>query len=68
MRCSRGRVSLSPSVDSSPPMAATPVMAQNTLRQPARSISRLPASGARIGETLNTSISSPIMRVASCPV
>ena len=42
--------------------------AQNTLRQPKASISRLPASGARMGDTLNTSISMDISRAASVPV
>jgi hypothetical protein len=42
--------------------------AQNTARQPKLSISTLPVSGARIGDTLNTSISSDISRAASLPV
>ena len=41
---------------------------QNTPRQPVSAITPLPASGARIGETLNTSISSDMRRAASAPV
>ena len=48
-------------------MAAS-VTAQNTPRQPANAMTALPASGARIGDTLNTSISSDISRAASVPV
>ena len=49
-------------------MAAITVTAQNTLRQPKDSISRLPVSGARMGDTLKTSISIDIRRAASAPV
>ena len=42
--------------------------AQNTPRQPATAITPLPTSGAKMGETLNTSISSDISRAASAPV
>ena len=44
------------------------VTAQNTPRQPVKAITPLPTSGARIGETLNTSISKDISRAASLPV
>ena len=48
-------------------MPATNV-ATKTDRQPQRAISPLPVSGARIGETLNTSMISDISRAASAPV
>ena len=41
---------------------------QNTQRQLPSAITALPASGARMGETLNTSMSSDIMRAAWWPV
>ena len=44
------------------------VTATNTARQPNGTISALPVSGARIGDTLNTSMTSDISRVASMPV
>ena len=44
------------------------VTATKTARQPNGTISALPASGARIGDTLKTSITSDISRVASTPV
>ncbi len=44
------------------------VTAQNTPRQPVSAITALPASGARMGDTLNTSISSDMSRAASVPV
>ena len=47
---------------------AASVTATNTARQPNGTISALPVSGARIGDTLNTSITSAISRVASTPV
>ncbi|MNT39881.1 hypothetical protein D3C72_1761650 [compost metagenome] len=50
------------------PATAAMVTAQNTPRQPVKAMTRLPASGARIGDTLNTSISSDISRAASVPV
>ena len=67
-RWCRGRVSERHSASSRMPSAARTVTTQNTPRQPAASITKLPASGARIGETLNTSISSDISRAASVPV
>ena len=50
------------------PSSATTVTATNTARQPNGTISALPVSGARIGDTLNTSMTSDISRVASTPV
>ena len=44
------------------------VTAQKTARQPKASMMKLPVSGARIGDTLNTSIKSDISLVASGPV
>ena len=42
--------------------------ATKTARQPNGTISALPPSGARIGDTLKTSITVDISRVASTPV
>ena len=50
------------------PASAAAHTTQNTARQPASAITALPASGARIGEMLKTSISSAIRRAASLPV
>ena len=44
------------------------VTAQNTARQPKPSMMKLPVSGARIGETENTSMSIDISLAASLPV
>ncbi len=44
------------------------VTAANTARQPNGTISALPVSGARMGETLSTSMQSDISCVASMPV
>ncbi len=49
-------------------MTAAMVVATNTARQPNGTISALPPSGARIGDTQNTSITSAISFVASGPV
>ena len=50
--------------------AAIPAMVTptKTARQPKGTISALPVSGARIGETLKTNMISAISRVASTPV
>ena len=50
------------------PSKAATVAATNTARQPNGTISALPASGARIGDTLRTSMTVAISRVASTPV
>ena len=42
--------------------------AQNTARQPKGMMIWLPMKGARMGDTLSTSMISAIMRVASMPV
>jgi hypothetical protein len=67
-RSGAGRVSRSvvaTSTNPSPPSAAT---SQKIARHPSDSITTLPTSGARIGETLNTSISIAMSCVASGPV
>ena len=48
-------------------MRAAPSTIQNTPRQPATWMTKLPVSGASSGEMLNTSISSDMSRVASTP-
>ena len=68
MRCAGGRVSGSSVATSTSPISAAIVIATNAARQPNGTISALPTSGAKIGETLNTSITSPISLVASTPV
>ena len=67
-RWAAGRVSFSCVATSTSPTMAASATAQNTPRQPATAITPLPTSGARMGETLNTSISSDIIRAASLPV
>jgi hypothetical protein len=67
-RCDAGRVSGRLVPSNTKAATAPTATAQNTLRQPATSISRLPASGARIGETLTTSMSKAIRRAAAWPV
>ena len=50
------------------PSSAARVTAQNTARQPDQAITALPTKGARIGETLNTNVTSDINRAAAGPV
>ena len=67
-RASTGRLScscVSTSVSASSPSTT---MQPKIQRHPASATTRLPASGARIGETLNTSISIAPSRAASTPV
>ena len=50
------------------PTTAATSTTQNTERHPASWMTKLPVSGARMGEILNTSINNDIRRVASMPV
>ncbi len=68
IRCAGGLVSGSSVATSTMASSAAMVIARNTARQPSGTISALPASGAKIGDTLNTSITRPISRVAAMPV
>ena len=68
MRSAAGRVSGNTVASSSSASTAATITATKTARQPNGTISALPVSGARIGETLNTSMTSDISRVASTPV
>lgn len=64
-RCSTGRVSFRAKATRQRPTIEIEPTATNTARQPNGTISALPASGARIGATLKTSIIKDISRVAS---
>jgi hypothetical protein len=67
-RLSRLRVSGKPVNSSTMASTAATVTAQNTARQPLHSIKKLPNSGARMGDTLNTSVSNAVRLAASSPV
>ena len=67
-RSSTGRVSGRASASRMSPSAAATRTTQNTARQPPSAITPLPASGARIGEMLKTSIRSDMSFAASGPV
>ena len=68
MRFSGLSVSGSAKATSAKPMIATMVTATNTARQPKGTMMALPISGARIGDTLKTSMIVDISLVASMPV
>ncbi len=68
IRSSGGRVSGSDVAASARPRTPSPASTQKIARQLPNSVTRLPNSGASIGDTLKTSMTSDISRAASGPV